>query len=38
VFPGDHFYLQAQKDPLLADVAATLAPLLAEARPRETPA
>ena len=38
VFPGDDVYLQAQKDPLLADVAATLAPLLAEARPRETPA
>ncbi|WP_382326752.1 thioesterase II family protein [Hydrogenophaga sp. UC242_50] len=38
VFPGDHFYLQAQKDPLLADLSATLAPLLAEARPRETSA
>lgn len=38
VFPGDHFYLQAQKDPLLADVSATLAPLLAEIRPRETSA
>lgn len=36
VFPGDHFYLQAQKDPLLADLSATLAPLLAASRPRET--
>jgi medium-chain acyl-[acyl-carrier-protein] hydrolase len=38
VFPGDHFYLQPQKDALLADVSATLGPMLAEFRPRETPA
>lgn len=29
VFPGDHFYLQPQGDAVLADVATTLAPLLA---------
>jgi len=36
VLPGDHFYLNAQRDALLADVAATLAPLLTDARACET--
>jgi surfactin synthase thioesterase subunit len=35
VLPGDHFYLQAQRDVLLGDLAATLAPLLAGAPARE---
>lgn len=28
VFPGGHFYLQSQRDALLADLSATLAPTL----------
>jgi len=34
VFPGDHFYLEAQRDNLLAEIAATLAPFLEEAKRR----
>lgn len=34
VFPGGHFYLDPQRDALLADLSATLAPMLA-AGPRE---
>jgi surfactin synthase thioesterase subunit len=30
IFPGDHFYLTARRAELLADIAATLAPLLHE--------
>lgn len=30
-FPGDHFYLKPQAEPLLAALGSTLAPLLAEA-------
>lgn len=36
VFPGDHFYLHAQKDALLADVSATLAPLMISAWMRDS--
>ena len=28
MFPGDHFYIEAQRIDLLAEIAATLAPLL----------
>jgi surfactin synthase thioesterase subunit len=36
VFPGGHFYLDGRRDELLADLSATLAPLLAAASLRET--
>lgn len=35
VFPGGHFYLEARRDELLADLSATLAPMLAAASFRE---
>jgi surfactin synthase thioesterase subunit len=35
MFPGDHFYLNARRDELLAELSATLAPLLRTARSRE---
>jgi surfactin synthase thioesterase subunit len=34
LFPGGHFYLEAQRDALLADVGATLASSVPEAVPR----
>ena len=34
LFPGDHFYLEAQRDNLLAEITATLAPFLEEAKRR----
>lgn len=36
VFPGDHFFVESQRAAVLADVAASLAPLLKEAQARET--
>ena len=36
VFPGDHFFVESQRVAVLEDVAATLAPLLRDARSRET--
>lgn len=38
VFPGGHFYLDARRAELLADLAATLAPMASGARPREATA
>lgn len=38
VFPGDHFYLNACREALLADLTATVAPLLADTLARETTA
>jgi surfactin synthase thioesterase subunit len=35
VFPGDHFYLNARRDEVLADLSVTLAPLLEVHRFRE---
>jgi surfactin synthase thioesterase subunit len=35
IFPGGHFYLDAQRDDVLADLSARLAPLFCTARQRE---
>lgn len=37
IFPGDHFFINPRRPEVLADLTATLAPLLAPARPAEIP-
>jgi surfactin synthase thioesterase subunit len=38
VFPGDHFYLNVRRDDVLADLSATLTPMIAATRYREAKA